>query len=194
MPPKAVFTQDDVITAAMAVVTRSGFQELSVRKIAEEMGSSPQPIYSCFASKREIEQTVVERIKTILSGYTTKTYTGSRPLDMAIGFVLFSRDHTQLFRSLFLQKNEFENIFEKFIREHIQRMESLERYALLSADERRKILKRLWIFAYGFATLMSAGIVHDSSLSSIITTLREAGLLMTQDVPDAAGGEQVVSS
>ena len=175
MPPKTRFIKDDAITAAMELVQEKGFPELTMRKVAERLGSSLQPVYSCFESKFELEQTVIEEIKKIIFSHATKMYTPSQPLNMAIGQVLFARDYAQLFSSIFLQDREFKDVFQEFNRYHVEKMETIDRFARLDDQGRQKILSRLWIFTFGFATLMCAGLVEDISDENVIATLQQVG-------------------
>ncbi len=180
MPPKTTFTKDDVITAAMEIVAAQGFFELSTRKVAEKLGSSPAPVYSCFNSKTDLEKEVLREIKALLFTYATKQYTESYPLNMAVGLVLFARDYSQLFRSLFLQRRDFKKIFKEFNKYHIAGMEEDERFSHMSAKDRETLLGRLWIFTFGFATLASAGLVENNSDDYVIQMLREVGSMIIE--------------
>ena len=113
----------------MSIVTEQGLDALSIRKTAEKLGSSQAPVYSCFSSKDELEQTLRLEIKSMLmSNYTSKHYTESYALNMAIGFVLFARDYSQLFRSLFLKRSDFKIIYQEFSQSHIAGMEKDKRF------------------------------------------------------------------
>ena len=180
MPPPITFTKNDVLNAAFAIVVEHGFYELSTRKVAEKLGSSPAPVYSCFNSKMGLEREVLKKIKCLLFQYATKDYTESYPLNMAVGLVLFARDYRQLFSSLFLQGNDFKNIFQEFNNSHIERMGKDERFSHLSHEEQEKLLSRLWIFTYGFANLASAGLIEKNSEEHVIRTLREVALLFIE--------------
>jgi len=180
MPPKTTFTKNDVIRAAMSIVTEQGLDALSIRKTAEKLGSSQAPVYSCFSSKSELEQLLRLEIKKLLmTQYTSKQYTESYPLNMAIGFVLFARDYGQLFRSLFLKRSDFKKIFKEFHKSHIAGMDKDIRFSRMQVKERTTLLNRLWIFTYGFATLVNAGLVEKSD-AYVIQTLQEVGLLIVE--------------
>jgi AcrR family transcriptional regulator len=188
MPPKVKFTKTDAVHAAMEIVKEKGFQELTMRKVADRLGSSIQPVYSCFETKCELEQTVIEETKKILSTHASKMYTDSQPLNMAIGLVLFARDYPQLFRSIFFQDQEFKAIFETFNQHHIEHMENVDSFNQLCAKERQKLLQRLWMFTFGFATLMCIGPVDDNSDDNVISTLLEVGQrIINGEIESSAG-------
>ena len=180
MPPKTTFAKNDVIRAAMSIVTAQGLDALSIRKTAEKLGSSQAPVYSCFKSKYELEMEVRRKIKNLLmTRYTSKQYTESYPLNMAIGFVLFARDYSQLFKSLFLKRTDFKTIFKEFNRYHIAGMEKDKRFFHMPVKERKTLLSHLWIFTYGFATLANTGLVKKND-SYVIQTLREVGSVIVK--------------
>ncbi len=175
MPPKIKFTKQDAVRAAMEIVQEEGLDGLTMRKVAQRLGSSLQPVYSCFDTKFEMEQKVISETKKILTDHANRMYTDSRPLNMAIGLVLFARDYSRLFRSIFLQDREFKGIFKEFNQYHVGQMETIERFARMDNRNRQRLLNRLWMFTFGFATLMCTGLVEDTGDDNVIATLHEVG-------------------
>ncbi len=45
MPPKAKFTKEQVISAALDVVESEGADALTARKLGEKLGSSARPVF-----------------------------------------------------------------------------------------------------------------------------------------------------
>jgi len=181
MPPKTTFTKTDVVDAAMAIVIEQGLKELTTRKVAEKLGSSPAPVYSCFDSKFGLEKEVIKQIKDLLYQYSTNDYTEFYTLNMAVGLVLFARDYNQLFKSMFLQNNEFTNIVTEFKKYHLKAMEEYDRFSGMPLEERDQLLTKLWIFTHGFATLISTGMIENRSEQYVISTLKEVGTLIIED-------------
>ena len=181
MPPKTTFTKKDVIDAAMAIVIEHGLKELTTRKVAEKLGSSPAPVYSCFQSKFELEKEVIKTIKDLLYQYSMRNYTESYPLNMAVGLILFAGDYSRLFQSLFLQNNEFKDIVREFKKHHLKAMEEYDRFSGMSLKQSDQLLTKLWIFTYGFATLISTGLIENRSEQYVISTLKEVGSLIIEE-------------
>ena len=68
--PKPRFTQDDLVDAALAVVDVGGFQALSLRAVARELGVTSMAIYTYVGSRDELYGLVVDRlIGTKLAGF-----------------------------------------------------------------------------------------------------------------------------
>lgn len=60
--PKPRFTQDDLVDAALAVMDAGGFDAVSLRAVARELGVTSMAIYTYVASRQELYGLVVDRI------------------------------------------------------------------------------------------------------------------------------------
>lgn len=100
MPPKFKFTRDQIIDAAFELVRRSGWDPLTTRSIAQNLGASARPIYSYFTSMEKLEKEIVKKAVNMLHSYMVRKRTGDPWLDHGIGYVLFARDERHLFRSI----------------------------------------------------------------------------------------------
>ncbi|GAA2789814.1 TetR/AcrR family transcriptional regulator [Kribbella solani] len=58
---KEPLTRDRIVDAAMRVLTQSGYEAVSMRKVASELGTGPASLYAHVANKRELDQLLVER-------------------------------------------------------------------------------------------------------------------------------------
>ena len=58
MPPKAKFTKEEIINAAFEITRRDGFDALTARSLAAELGSSPRPIFTVFSGMEEVQSAV----------------------------------------------------------------------------------------------------------------------------------------
>ena len=50
MAPKNKFSREEMVSAAVAVVRKKGLEGLTAKALAEELGTSTQPIFTCFGS------------------------------------------------------------------------------------------------------------------------------------------------
>ena len=58
MPPKAKFTKDEIVNAALDVVRKRGAGALTTRDIARELGVSTRPIFTYFNTMDEVRAAV----------------------------------------------------------------------------------------------------------------------------------------
>ncbi len=82
-PVTALFQQDElntkerILDAAIDLVSRKGFDAMSIREIAREVGIRESSIYNHFKSKDEILDTIIEYFITELS----RSYPGEVPME-----------------------------------------------------------------------------------------------------------------
>ena len=58
MPPKAKFTREEIVQAALGIVREDGIQALTARALGAKLGSSARPIFTIFQSMEEVQQEV----------------------------------------------------------------------------------------------------------------------------------------
>ena len=100
MPPKAQFSKQQILDAALKISIDSGISTLTVRKIAGVLGCSVAPIYVNFKNTDSLLQAVMDQIRTILWKYSTKSYTDIGFFNIGIGQILFAKDYPFLFLDL----------------------------------------------------------------------------------------------
>ena len=56
MPPKPKFTKEEIVEAALALVSERGMEALTARDLGERLGSSARPIFTVFRIMEEVQQ------------------------------------------------------------------------------------------------------------------------------------------
>lgn len=181
MPRKRQFTKDMIVDAAFKVIREQGWPSLSARTIASELRSSTMPIYSCLKSMDEIEDKIRSRTYEVLLDYETKKVTENPFLNLAIGYIVFAKEETNLFKFLFLERPK---PLSKIEQETLQAKASkalgedvsLELYFKeTSVKGMNDIALKSWIFTHGLAMALSYGVLTDVTQVKIIGLLQEAG-------------------
>ena len=65
MPPKARFTREQIINAALQIVRTEHFESLTARALGKKLGSSACPVFTVFENMEEVQQAVLGAIKGI---------------------------------------------------------------------------------------------------------------------------------
>jgi len=181
MPRKRQFTKDMIVDAAFKVIREQGWPSLSARTIASELRSSTMPIYSCLKSMDEIEDKIRSRTYEVLLDYETKKVTENPFLNLAIGYIVFAQEETNLFKFLFLERPK---PLSKIEQETLQAKASkalgedvsLELYFKeTSVRGMNDITLKSWIFTHGLAMALSYGVLTDVNQIKIIGLLQETG-------------------
>ena len=106
MVRKTVFTSADVIKAGLAVMDKDGVENLSARRVAEEMGASTAPVYSNFANMDDLVVAIKKAAVNLLLDLTLENHTDNPFLNLGVGVLEFARRHPLLYSAWFLQAND----------------------------------------------------------------------------------------
>jgi len=180
MPPKQRFNAEDIINAAFNVVRQKGWEGLSARSIAKELGSSTRPIYSYLDSMKNLEEEVVKKALDLFYEYLTADVTGDKWLDQAIGYVTFAIEEKQLFRCINDAKHA------KIQRRHTRQMwESLgsdlsdyELFKNMTDSQVTRAREMRWFFIHGLSSLVNNGWFSLKEVASH-TVLEERNIRLT---------------
>jgi AcrR family transcriptional regulator len=179
MPPKKVFSRDDVVRAAFEVVQQVGIDQglkiLTARRVAERLGASTAPVYSYFNSMAELGQEVVKKARKLYLEYVNRSYTEQPILNMGIGTVLFAREQRELFlRSMFFEKREIQDIARTLQAAFQKDIARDPRLAGLSPEQVEKLVFQIWVFSQGLATLVCFDLIGEAGPRFIEDTLSAA--------------------
>lgn len=58
MPPKPKFTKEEIVQAALNVVSEKGVEALTAKELGTALGSSARPIFTVFNSMKEVRDEV----------------------------------------------------------------------------------------------------------------------------------------
>ena len=114
MPKKTKYTRVVVIEAGLEQLKESGWEGLTPKSVARKLGASTMPLFSHFATMNDLKIAIMDRAWEIIAEYASRTYTGDTWVDQGIGYVLFARDHGQIFSCMHYGK--VEEIIERRLR------------------------------------------------------------------------------
>ncbi len=175
MPPKITFTKEYIIQAAFEIVQEKGIKTLTARKVAEKLESSTAPVYSYVKSMDELKGTVIRKAKELLLQYMTKPYTDKVFVNIETGIVLFARDHTELYRAIFVEEDDFKDIVDEYLNAMRQQMVHDSRFTTMSPADKKAFLTKMWIFTYGLAAQVCDGVIKNCGKKNIIKMLSDVG-------------------
>ncbi len=175
MSPKLTFPKDKVIAAALEITREQGLGSVSARTVSKILKSSVAPIYSCFKSTDEMKKAVLKMAHNILIEYSTKDYTDKIFLNIGVGFVRFARDEKNLFRALFLEENNFNDISMDFFEFIKYRMSLDTDFSDMPEEEVGKLFMDMWTYVNGLASMICVGIQKENSDQYLIQNLARVG-------------------
>jgi len=175
MAPKQSIAKEGIIDAAFVIVRQKGMSSLTARNVAKKMGISTRPVYSHFASMKDLQQEAMRKARELMLAYVSKCYTNDIFLNMGTGAAFFARDHKALYRILFMENNDFKDLLHDFRMDLSKQMKKDERFTRMTQKERDDLLNKMWIFTHGFASLICVGLIEEDSDLFIIETMNKVG-------------------
>ena len=107
MPPKPKCTKEQIVNAALKLVSARGEKALTARELGKELGSSSCPIFTALGSMDELVKEVEKEGMRVFSDYIAKGQNYS-PVFKAVGIKMleFAGDNPNLFKFLFVRGYE----------------------------------------------------------------------------------------
>jgi len=176
-----VYSRFQIIEAAYELVREKGWDAVSTRAIAKQLGSSTMPIYSHVKSVEELEKELHKKARSLLRHYQQKEYTRHTLLNLAFGYVTFARDEKNLFRFLYLDRpdkvdlEDISTMKKWFFEEFGERGDEAVALLKLGTAGQEDLLRYTWIFTHGLAVMVNSGVLGRYTDRVILELLRNAG-------------------
>ncbi|MFD1270684.1 TetR/AcrR family transcriptional regulator [Paenibacillus motobuensis] len=185
MPPKLKVTRDAVLEAALGLVREEGIDAVNARNVAKRLGTSTQPIFSHFASMKELREAIYAYAEHL---YNTAMLTamqsgGNGFLAMGLAYIRFARTEKKLFQLLFmsgqLQQEKVADIAGSTEGDD-QVIAMVGSMTGLSADQARKLYAGIWFTTHGIASLVATNgsMMDDEEAQAVLGSVFK-GLLVT---------------
>lgn len=162
MPPKAKFSREEIVEAALEIVRAEGFDALTSRTLGARLGSSARPVFTVFQSMEEVQQAVTDAAKMLYREYVQKGLL-ENPAFKGVGtqYILFSVNEPKLFQLLFMTENkqvpDLSNVLPLIDESYEQILLSVRNGYGLDEACAERLYRHLWIYTHGIATLCATG-------------------------------------
>ena len=190
MPRKTQFIAEDVVTAAFELVRKKGLPGLSAPAVAGQMGCSTMPIYSHFKNMQALEDEVVKKAWKLSMAYKSRTYTGDVWIDQGIGYVLFSKKESNLFKCMLESHNPKLKYEMHLANWHFleEQLEGYEAFSDLDETQRERVRYARAMLTHGIATAARVAtnrvlLEDDELLTLFLKNVSKALLTGFKDLP-----------
>jgi len=194
MPGEAKFKQEDIIGTAFDLVRRHGWEGLSARAIAEELGSSTMPIYSTLKSMNSLEEEIIKKAFSLLRESMHTERTGDKWLDFGLGYVLFAKEERNLFRCI--HQERYIHLHEKYCfpqyKKNYETLRSYPSFKGLNEREIEWIVHARYSFVFGIASLLNLGLL-DLQETGLIAYLRDIQATLVKGIKGGSKGKDHLS-
>ena len=160
MPPKAKFTAQEIVDAAVAITRERGIAAVTAREVGAVLGVSSRPLFTYFSSVEELKRAVWLYAEELYRAYVRE---GLRQPIPALGvgqqYIRFAKEEPELYRYLFLTPPdsvkggamEVLRTSQELVRDSIMQMYRMD---AATAD---RFFRDLWLVSYSITTLIVTG-------------------------------------
>ena len=191
MAPKNKFTKTEMGEAALRVVRARGADGLTAKNIADELGTSTQPIFTSFGSMDGIRAETYAAAVGVYDRYTNEGLREEIPfLGVGKQYIRFAREEPELYRLLFLTRSKEYSAMASMghLREHVR--PTLMAAYHITAGEADLYFRDLWLVVHSLSTLIVTGDCpySDEELGRILTGFSISICKAIKEIPGFAAG------
>ena len=188
MAPKNKFTREEMVAAALHVARRKGEDALTAKALAEELGTSTQPVFTCFGTMDALRAEVFAAAEKQFVEYIQRGLREEIPfLGFGMYYISFAREEPILYRMLLLGPNAG-------IMELVDRVGSivyprLMKIYRITGPEARRYYRDMWLVAHSVAALAVTGVALDEEELRRTLTGFSVGILRSiKEIPGFVDG------
>ena len=157
MPPRAKYTSERIVDAALTVTRRSGIDEVSARSVASELGASTAPIFTQFDSMEALHERLVDAIMSLFVD-TAYAHEHEDPIVAAgLGWLSFATQEPRLYEAIFLRQHPWHRKWGPIRVRLAAHMADNPRYVGLSKEQRFALVGRASIVMHGLGVELWSG-------------------------------------
>lgn len=152
MAPKNKFTKEQIVEAAFEIARKEGIDNISIRKVATQLGSSIAPIYVNFTDVEELKKAVIKKIYHLSQDLLLTQYSPNPFLSIGIASLKFAREYPRLFQDLLNNQHYLaevqpspDNIFSK--------MKQSDDLVGFTTEELMELMFKMRVFQLGLSVM-----------------------------------------
>lgn len=194
MAPKNKFTREEMMAAAVQVVRKNGAASLTAKSLAEELGTSTQPVFTCFGTMDTAKAEVYAAVEQMFDNYLAE---GLKEKISFFGFgmqyIRFVREEPELYRLLFLMRPDDLGTGAFATMRHMQELvrPSLVETYHISEQEADHYFRDLWLVVHSLSTLIvtSECPYSDKEIGQILTGFSVSIFKAIKEIPGFVEGK-----
>lgn len=160
MPPKAKFTREQIVQAAVDVTKEQGLSAVTAREVGKQLGTSSTPVFVAFENMDDLKNEVFKEVKNQYSNYINDglNYT---PMFKAFGLrmIEYAKEYPNLFKVLFMNSTQSDTNYDDMILNFPCAdicLKAIKEQTKLSDDAVELLFKQVLITGLGICYLVSS--------------------------------------
>ena len=188
MAPRNKFSRDEMIEKAVQVVRKQGIGALTAKSLANELGVSTQPVFTCFHTIEEVRREVVNAAKILYDDYVKEGLGNDIPfLGFGMHYIRFAKEEPELYRLLFLSTDQSErnSAFEEMNASLELVTDSMQETYHIDAKTAERYFRDMWLVVHSLATLIVTGSCPytDQEIGRILTGFSIGHCMAIKEIP-----------
>ena len=188
MARRSKFSRDEMIERAVQVVRKQGIGALTAKSLANELGVSTQPVFTCFHTIEEVRREVVNAAKILYDDYVKEGLCNDIPfLGFGMHYIRFAKEEPELYRLLFLSTDQSEgnSAFGEMNASLELVTDSMQETYHIDAKTAERYFRDMWLVAHSFATLIVTGSCPytDQAIGRILTGFSIGHCMAIKEIP-----------
>lgn len=176
MPPKAKFTKEQIIKAALGIVSEKGVQALTAKELGAALGTSTTPIFTVFNSMQEVQDAVMLSAMERFEEYAHKA-AHIKPVFKQVGMqmILFAKEEPKLYQLIYMssisEAQTFDDIYVRLGSVADECLDVLQKDYDLNKDKAKTLFEHVWIHTFGIGALCATGVCDfsDEQIAEMLT-------------------------
>lgn len=162
MPPKAKFTQEEIISAALDIARKDGLEAVTARELGNRLHSSASPIFTVFHNMAAIQQAVINEARKCYNAYVKRGLAQNKSFKgMGMQYIKFAFDEPRLFQILFMRPLpgdvRCDNILELIEDNYEPAVQAILNEYDVSEEQAKELYYHLWVYSHGISVLRITG-------------------------------------
>ena len=193
MAPKNKFTKEEMVEAAIRVVRDKSIDGLTAKTLADELGTSTQPVFTAFGSMDAVRQEVYAAAVRVYDGYVSAGLKEKIPFfGVGMQYIRFAREEPELYRFLFLTRTQEQEYSAMRSMRHLQALvrPTLVNVYHITDEEAALYFRDLWFVVHSLSTLIVTGDCpySDREIGQILTEFSISICRSIKEIPGFAAG------
>ncbi|WP_368655034.1 TetR/AcrR family transcriptional regulator [Ornithinibacillus sp. 4-3] len=156
MAPKNKFSMEQIINAAFEIAKKEGIDGITIRKVADLLGSSIAPIYVNFSDVKELKQAVIKKVVQLSQQLVYEQNSGSPFQDIGLASIQFAKEYPVLSKDFIMKPNEYVGDYDEGMgNELVEHMKKDPDLVGFTDQELMMILFKMRAFQTGLTIMIS---------------------------------------
>ena len=197
MPPKPKYAKEEIVLAALELVSEKGMSALTARDLGARLGTSARPIFTAFKSMEEVHDAVTAAAMNRFEEYAHKAaHAGPIFKQVGMQMILFAKEEPNLYQLIFMSPQEkaqtFEDIYGHLGPVAEECLDVIKQQYALSRSDAKALFEHVWIHTFGIGALCATGMCDFSheQIAEMLTQVFTAMMMMMKSGKSDSSGMQ----